>query len=258
MAFKGFTAWSSARLQRQRPGRVGCENQSPRRRSGTKKRGAQAKGNERRRTRRRGAATALEWRRVREEVKAVVSSTLTEAMAVAPAVVLTGVQGVVRKPLTGEPAPGDAEHGAVVPTTSVESRTARAKRSRRRRRGEPAPGWYAVNRRSDQTVAPWLDITEVLTGAVVIGVVGSTRRGTLKAVTAEVRSTLSASPSVARTPEEEVGRKPVTGEPAPGDAERGAVVPTTSAARRTARAGRCRRKATRRASTWLVRSESTQ
>ncbi len=57
-----------------------------------------------------------------------------------------------------------------------------------------------------------LDITDVLTGAVVIGVVRSTRRGTLKAVTADVRSTLSASPSVARTPEEDVMRKPVTGE----------------------------------------------
>ena len=57
-----------------------------------------------------------------------------------------------------------------------------------------------------------LDITDVLTSAVVIGVVGSTRRGALKAVTADVRSTLSASPSAARTPEEDVMRKPVTGE----------------------------------------------
>ena len=44
-----------------------------------------------------------------------------------------------------------------------------------------------------------LDITEMLTGAVVIGVVRSTRRGALKAVTAEVRSTLSASSAEART-----------------------------------------------------------
>ncbi len=62
-------------------------------------------------------------------------------------------------------------------------------------------------------------ITDVLTSAVVIGVVGSTRRGALKAVTADVLSTLSASPSVARTPEEDVMRKPVTAKPAPGDAD---------------------------------------
>ena len=57
-----------------------------------------------------------------------------------------------------------------------------------------------------------LGITDMLTGAVVIGVVRSTRRGALKAVTAEVRSTLPASPSAARTPEEDVMRKPVTGD----------------------------------------------
>ena len=57
-----------------------------------------------------------------------------------------------------------------------------------------------------------LDITEVLTGTVVIGVVGSMRRGTLKAVTAEVRGTLSASPAETRTREEEVMRKPLMGE----------------------------------------------
>ena len=129
---------------------VRCENQSPRRRSGTTKPGAQAKGNGRRRTRRRGAATATEWRRVREVVKAVVSSTLTEAMAVA----LTQVQGVVRKPVTGEPAPGDAEREAAVPRTSAASRTARARRSRRRRRAEPTPDGFEVNRCSGR-VAAW-------------------------------------------------------------------------------------------------------
>ena len=81
-----------------------------------------------------GAATAIEWRRVREVVKAVVSSTLTEAMAVAPAVALTQVQGVVRRPVTAKPAPRDAERGAAAPTTSAASRTARAGRCCRRRR----------------------------------------------------------------------------------------------------------------------------
>ena len=46
----------------------------------------------------------------------------------------------------------------------------------------------------------------------VIGVVRSTRRGALKVVTADVRSTLSASSAMTRTSEEDVMRKPVTGE----------------------------------------------
>ena len=46
----------------------------------------------------------------------------------------------------------------------------------------------------------------MLTGAVVIGVVRTTRRGALKASTADVRSTLSASSAEARKPEEDVMR----------------------------------------------------
>ena len=46
----------------------------------------------------------------------------------------------------------------------------------------------------------------MLTGAVVIGVVRTTRRRALKAATAEVRSTLSASPAEARKPEYDVMR----------------------------------------------------
>ena len=64
-----------------------------------------------------------------------------------------------------------------------------------------------------------LDITDVLTGAVATGVVGSTRRGALKVVTAEVRSTLSALSAVTRTPEEDVMRKAVTGETRIGEAD---------------------------------------
>ena len=70
-----------------------------------------------------------------------------------------------------------------------------------------------------------LDITDVLTGAVATGVVHSMRRGTLKAVTADVRSTLSASPSAVRTPEEDVMGKLVTGEARAGRCERGGAMP---------------------------------
>ncbi len=61
-----------------------------------------------------------------------------------------------------------------------------------------------------------LDITDVLTGAVAMGVAGSTRQGALKAVPTEIRSTLSASSAMTRTAEEDVMRKPVTGEAGTG------------------------------------------
>ena len=70
--------------------------------------------------------------------------------------------------------------------------------------------------------APWSngctvqDITDVLTGAVVIGVVRSTRRGAPKAVPTEMRSTLLASSAMTGRPEEDVMRKPVTGEAGTG------------------------------------------
>ncbi len=79
-----------------------------------------------------------------------------------------------------------------------------------------------------------VDITEMSTSAVVIGVVGSTRRGALKAVTADVRSTLSASSALTRTPEDGVMRKPVTGEARTRRREREALTPTMNAASRTA------------------------
>ena len=90
--------------------------------------GFKRRGDGRRRTRRTGAATATEWRRVREVVKAVVSSTLTEAMAVAPAVPLTRVEGVVRKRVPGEARTRRRERGGAVPTSGAR-RTARVRRA---------------------------------------------------------------------------------------------------------------------------------
>ena len=53
-------------------------------------------GNRRRRSRRSGAATAIEWRSVRREPRAVVRSTLPEAKAAVSAVMRTPVYGAVR------------------------------------------------------------------------------------------------------------------------------------------------------------------
>ena len=98
----------------------------------------------------------------------------------------TQAQGVVRKPAT---------------RTSVARPRQRVWRCRRRKGTSRANTWSV---RSESGL--WsnsctvLDITEMLTSAVVIGVVRSTRRGALKAATAEVQSTLSASSAEARTP----------------------------------------------------------
>ncbi len=49
---------------------------------------------------------------------------------------------------------GRSERGAAAPTTSAASRTARGMRCRRRRRAEPTPGGFEVNRRSGRGAAP--------------------------------------------------------------------------------------------------------
>ena len=88
---------------------VGCENQSRGTRSGTIKPRVKARGNRRRRDRRKGAGTATEWRSLPKELRAAVRSTLPEATAVAPAVMRTPEQGGKRKPVTGEGRTGDAQ-----------------------------------------------------------------------------------------------------------------------------------------------------
>ena len=88
---------------------VGCENQSRGTRSGTIKPRVKARGNRRRRDRRKGAATATEWRSLPKELRAAVRSTLPEATAVAPAVMRTPEQGGKWKPVTGEGRTGDAQ-----------------------------------------------------------------------------------------------------------------------------------------------------
>ena len=94
-----------------RPGRSGRPNPA----------GIQRWGNRRRRSRRRGAATAIEWRTVRREPRAVVRSTLPEAEAVVSALVraCTGgaerSAGVLRRSArtsAASTAPGGARAGA--------------------------------------------------------------------------------------------------------------------------------------------------
>jgi len=69
-----------------------------------------------------GAATAIEWRTVREVVKAEVRSTLAAARAEvqrAPTVEWTVQDGEVRKPVTGEARTGEANTEPGVLTASV-------------------------------------------------------------------------------------------------------------------------------------------
>ena len=75
---------------------VGCETQGRPGRSGRPSLLHQRSGNRRRRSRRRGAATAIEWRSLRREPQAVVRSTLPEAEAVVPALVRALLHGAVR------------------------------------------------------------------------------------------------------------------------------------------------------------------
>ena len=65
-------------------GCVGCENQGRPGRSGTASALHERRGNRRGRSPRRGAATALEWRAVWPEPRAVVRSTLPKAEARSP------------------------------------------------------------------------------------------------------------------------------------------------------------------------------
>ena len=178
---------------------------------------------------------------MREEVKAVVSSTLTEAMAVAPAVALTQVQGIVRKPVTRTSAARPtAASGAMSPKATSRACTWRV-------RSESAK-WSIC--------CTAMDMTEMLSGAAVMGVVGSTRRGTLTAVTAEVRSRPSASSAVARTSEDGVMRKPVTGEAPHPAARTRSVDAGEERSESDGMSGAMSPRATRRANTRPVRSES--
>ena len=75
---------------------VGCETQGRPGRSGRPIERQERWGNRRRRSRRRGAATAIEWRALRREPQAVVRSTLPEAEAAVTALVRTPLRGAVR------------------------------------------------------------------------------------------------------------------------------------------------------------------
>ena len=101
-------------------------------------------GNRRRRSRRRGAATAIEWRAVRPEPQAVVRSTLPKAMAAPTAPVPAGLHGAVRRLVSGEAGTGDARSAAAASRGDARcrrSRPGRARRGRRRaRRAAPPRG----------------------------------------------------------------------------------------------------------------------
>ena len=110
---------------------VGCEIQS--RPGGTERPILRYErwGNRRRRSRRRGAATALEWRALRSAPKAVARSALPEARTEVSALVRTPMHGAVRGPVTGEARTGDAE---------AERDAASAARSASARTGRRMPG----------------------------------------------------------------------------------------------------------------------
>ena len=102
------------------------------------------RGNRSRRSRRRGAATALEWRAVRPEPKAVARSALPKARAEVSALVRTPLHGVVRSPVRGAAGTGDARSATATrrgEARSRRSRPGRAKRGlRRARRAAPSRG----------------------------------------------------------------------------------------------------------------------
>ncbi len=110
---------------------VGCETQG--RPGGTEQPIERQKrwGNRCRRSRRRGAATALEWRALRPAPKAVARSALPEARAEVSELVRTPMHGAVRGPVTGEARTGDA---------GAERDTASAARSASARTGRRMPG----------------------------------------------------------------------------------------------------------------------
>ena len=91
----------------------------------------QGSGNCRRKTRRVGAAAALERRATRREPQAVVRSTLPEAMAVVPALVTALLHGAVRTTVDGEAGTGDARSAGATSRGAVRSRRSRPRRTRR-------------------------------------------------------------------------------------------------------------------------------
>ena len=99
------------------------------------------RGNRRRRTRRMGAATAIEWRAVRPEPQAVVRSTLPKAMAAPPAPVPAPLHGAVRRLVSGEAGTGDARSAAAASRGDARCRRSRPGRARRggRRAWRAAP-----------------------------------------------------------------------------------------------------------------------
>ena len=101
-------------------------------------------GNRRRRSRRRGAAAAIEWRAPRTEPQAVARSVLPEARAEVSALVRALLHGAVRSPVTGEARTGDARSATATSrgaARSRRSRPGRAKRGpRRARRAAPSRG----------------------------------------------------------------------------------------------------------------------
>ena len=104
------------------------------------------RGNRRRRTRRMGAATAIEWRAVRPEPQAVVRSTLPKAMAVPAAPVPAGLHGAVRGLVSGEAGTGDARSAAAASRGDARCRRSRPGRARRgRRRARRAAPMRGVN-----------------------------------------------------------------------------------------------------------------
>ncbi len=146
------SAWAALRALHQ--GCVGCETQGRPGRSGRPNLRYERGGNRRRRSRRRGAATAIEWRTLRREPRAVVRSTLPKAKAAVSALVRAPVHGAVRsevrsrsagararvqralrrgvrEPVCGEAGTGDARSAPGRARGDARSRRSRPGRARR-------------------------------------------------------------------------------------------------------------------------------
>ena len=123
--------WQGRAWQGQHQRCVGCETQGRPGRSGRPSLLHPRSGNRRRRSRRSGAATAIEWRAVRPEARAVVRSTLPQAEAVVSALVRTPVHRVVRSPVRGEAGTGDARSAPGRAGGDARSRRSRPGRARR-------------------------------------------------------------------------------------------------------------------------------
>ena len=105
---RGIGVGASAALRALHRRCVGCGTKGRPGRSGRPIERQLRWGNRRRRSRRRGAATAIEWRAVRREPQAVVRSTLPEAAAVLSALVRTAVRVAVRSEVRARSAGGPA------------------------------------------------------------------------------------------------------------------------------------------------------